>query len=450
MEEIKNKGFTPSYLKDNNSKTENIKKKNKSNSKNSKKIILIIIIILLLIVSICGVTFTINKNKYKKYYEFEEVMQKYGFDKVYDNGSANTEEKITKSEAVKIVVASVYNTSDIEGIASSPESEYSNAIWVEFAQKIGIITNTDVNSDNADEYATYADVIRYFSNAKIKVLKLNLDTEDKGIIKDINRYNIDEKFAILDMVNSEVITINTSKINARKKVFKGQVNEMVKNFVEKYNTITIKGEKLNINEEKIPSNSSEYPYTLISVDKTAYELEFDGKEDPNFKSPVKLFPEQKEYYYQIKNNTEGYYNYLLNIDYTTISEERMKKDLRKYMLFDLDDNVISQYVKYVKENKIKLSGDAKVQLPAIYYDGTYYRVRTKIEFKIESTNTDKNLLYRDLVANTDKIYSDEEYSFYIDTYMSNAVGNKTLYNCEKSFYDMLIKPLNSNIKLAGE
>ena len=124
---------------------------------------------------------------------------------------------------------------------------------------------------------------------------------------------MDEKFGILDMINSEVITVNTSKINARKKVFKGQVNEIVKNFVENYNTITIKGEKLNINEEKIPSNSNEYPYTVISVDKSAYELEFDGKEDQNFKSPVQLFPEQKKYYYQIKNNTEGYYNYLLNI-----------------------------------------------------------------------------------------------------------------------------------------
>ncbi|MDO4282019.1 MAG: hypothetical protein Q4D02_00095 [Clostridia bacterium] len=448
MEEIKssNKEFKPSYMKNDNQS----KKSKKRNIKSKKNIVIIIVIAIILVVAITGLVFLFNQNRYKGYYEFEAQMKNYGFDRVYDNGSANTKEKVTKSEAVKMVVSAVYNTSDIEGIASAPSSDYSNAIWVEFAQKIGIITTTDVNENNADDYATYADVIRYFSNAKNNVLKINLDTEDKGIVKDINQYNMDEKFGILDMVNNNIIILNPSKIKARKKVFKGQVNELVVNFVNQYNTITLKNEKLNINEDKIPENASEYPYTVISVDKEAYEVAFSGKEDPNFKSPVELFPDQKEYYYQIKNNTEGYYNYLLNIDYTTISEERLKKDLRKYLLFDLDDKIVKEYVEYVKTNRIKLSGTAKVQIPVIYYDGTYYRVRTKIEFKVDSANTTQNLLYRDLVDGNTKIYDQEEYSFYIDTYMSNSFGNKTLYNVEKSFYDMLIQPLNSNIKLAGE
>lgn len=447
MEEVKNSGikFTPSYKKNNDKNTEKVTKVDK------KKIIFISVLVVILIIVISLISIAISNIKYKKYYEFEEVIEKYGFDKMYDSKTANTKDKITKSEAVKMVVSSVYNTSDIEGISGgNVEEDYNNSMWVEFAQRMGIITTTDVNASNANEYATYSDIIRYFTNAKSKVLKLDLDTEDKGTVKDINRYNMDEKFGILDMVNSEVITKNTSKINARKNVFKGQVNEIIKNFVEKYNTITIQNEKLNINEDKIPANVNDYPYTVISVDKEAYEIEFSGKDNENFKSPVKLFKEQKEYYYQIKNNTENYYNYLLNIDYITISEERLKKDLRRYLLFDLNDEEVKKYVKYVKDNKIKLSGNAKVQLPAIYFDGTYYRVRTKIDFKVESSNTDKNLLFLDLISKKDKIYKDKEYSFYIDTYMSNAYGNKTLYNVQKSFYEMLAEPLKSKIEMAGE
>lgn len=447
MEEVKNSGikFTPSYKKNNDKNTEKVTKVDK------KKIIFLSVLAVILIIVISLISIAISNIKYKKYYEFEEVIVKYGFDKMYDSKTANTKDKITKSEAVKIVVSSVYNTSDIEGISGGNiEEDYNNSMWVEFAQRMGIITTTDVNASNANEYATYSDIIRYFTNAKSKVLKLDLDTEDKGIVKDINKYNMDEKFGILDMVNSEIITKNTSKVNARKNVFKGQVNEIIKNFVENYNTITIQGEKLNINEDKIPSNASEYPYTVISVDKSAYELEFSGKDTSGFKSPIELFSEQKEYYYQIKNNTENYYNYLLNIDYITISEERLKKDLRRYLLFDLDDETVKKYVRYVKDNKIKLSGNAKVQIPAIYFDGTYYRVRTKIDFKVESSNTDRNLLYGDLVDSREKVYKDKEYSFYIDTYMSNTFGNKTLYNAQKSFYDMLAKPQNIKIGLVGE
>ncbi len=447
MKEVENNGmkFTPSYKKNN-------KKRIEKNTKIDKKKIIFFIsfaVILILVVTIFSIV--ISNIKYKKYYEFEESIKKYGFDEIYDNKTANTKDKITKSEAVKIVVSSVYNTSDIEGISGgNVEEEYNNSMWVEFAKRMGIITTTDVNATNANEYATYSDVIRYFTNAKSKVLKLDLDTEDKGIVKDINKYNMDEKFGILDMVNSEVITKNTSKIKARKNVFKGQVNEIIKNFVENYNTITIQNEKLNINKDKIPVNESEYPYTVISVDKEAYEIEFNGKENKDFKSPVDLFKEQKEYYNQIKNNTEGYYNYLLNIDYITVSEERLKKDLRKYLLFDLNDEDVKEYVKHVKDNKIKISGSAKVQLPAIYFDGTYYRVRTKIDFVVESSNTEKNLLFLDLKNGNDKIYKDKEYSFYIDTYMSNAYGNKTLYNVQKGFYEMLAEPLKSKIEMAGE
>lgn len=443
--ENRNAGFEPSYMK------KNVEAKEKEKRKIPKKMIIWmgarLLIVLVISFAILMIT---NHFKYKEYRQFEQTMLSYGFDKIYDNGSANTGDKVTKSEAIKMVISALYNTSNIEGITTKPEKEYSNAIWVEYAQKLGIITETDVNENNADESATYSEVIRYFSNAKSKTLGLELDVEDHGNIKDINQYNMDEKFAILDMVNSKIITIHPEKLKARKKVFKGQVNELIKNFVETYNTITLEGEKLNINEEKKPSNADQYPYTVISVNKEVYEYDFAKEDEATFRSPLEVFPTQKEYFYQIRNNTENYYRYLVNIDYTTITEEKFKKDIKKYLLYDVEDETVHQYVKYVKDNRIKLTGDANVQIPIIYYDGSYYRVRVKITFKVESSLTNENLLYRDLVEGKTKKYSDKEYTIYMDTYMANVMNNKTLYHAERSFYEMLVDPKNSKIELAGE
>ena len=178
-----NKEFIPSYLRDKNSNIE--KKEVKKIDK--KKIIIFISILFIVLIAVTILTLLIQNKKYEKYVAYEESMRRYGFDKVYDNLSSRTQDKVTKSEAVKMVISAVYNTSDIEGLATTPKEEYSNSMWVEFGTRLGIITVTDVNSENADEYATYSDVIRFFSNAKVNVLKLNLDTEDKGIIRDINK-----------------------------------------------------------------------------------------------------------------------------------------------------------------------------------------------------------------------------------------------------------------------
>ncbi len=442
--DIQNKGFKPSYAQE---------KKNIDTSIDKKRIKWIIFIVILAVILIAGIIVTIqifNQRKYEDYIALEESMKKYGFDRMYDNGTANTSDMVTKSEAIKLVIATVYNKYDISGIASEPKEEYSNAIWVEFAQKLGVITTTDVNAENANDPATYSDMIRFFSNAKVKLLDLTLDVEDTGIVKDINQYNMDEKLGILDMVNSDVITIHTDKMNARNKIFKGQANELIINFAEKYNTITISGEKLNINREKIPQNASEYPYTVATVDKSVYEYAFFGKGGERFKLPIEVYADQKEYFYQIKKNVEEYYNTLINIDYQSINEEDLKKKVNQYLLFGMNEEALHEYVEYVKTNHIKLSGTAKIQMPILYFDGTYYRMRTKIELNIESAILHKNLLYGDLLKDQDVVYEEGSHVFYIDTYLSNAINNKTLYNEESSFIDMLCDQNDSFMKLAGE
>ena len=51
------------------------------------------------------------------------------------------------------------------------------------------------------------------------------------------------------------------KINGSKKLTKAKLNEMIINYVREYNTITVNGDRININKEKEPSNAYQYPYT---------------------------------------------------------------------------------------------------------------------------------------------------------------------------------------------
>lgn len=432
----------PAYAKKDEPIDKKIKKKKDKKALKSKITIIIVILSIVLIgLAIFGIISLVNYNKYKPYRVFEETVKSYGFDKVYNNQSADTSDSVTKSEAIKMVLSTVFNTSDISGFAGEPEEDnnYENAIWVEYAKFRGIISDSDINKDNANDKATYIEVIRYFTNAKTKILDKELNSAPNLKVKDLDKYKSDEQVAIEDMIANEIITINTKKIKGKSNVFKGQINEIISNFATKYNTITVNGEKVNINEDKMPSNKEQYPYTLASVDKSVYEKEFYVDDESNFKNPKELYTTKKEYYTQIQEIAEGYYNTILNVDYTTINYEDMKDTLLQYVLYGTEG--LEEYVNYVKENKIIIQGKSTVMFPTIYFDGLEYVVRMKLEFEIKSSDTKNNLLYMDPIANTENPvkYNNDTYTVYIDTKMGNAlIGSDALYNDNYTVVDLLL------------
>ena len=92
--------FVPSYKND----EERQKERKIKNRKYKIKMIIIIIISILAILGIVYLSYTLISSKYSKYEHFEEKMDIYGFSQVYDNGSAKTSEKVTKSEAIKMIL----------------------------------------------------------------------------------------------------------------------------------------------------------------------------------------------------------------------------------------------------------------------------------------------------------------------------------------------------------
>lgn len=436
--------FVPSYK--NEEERLKIRKEKDRKDKIRNTIAAIVVIAVIAVVGVLSYIL-INLN-YSKYEHYETKMKIYGFDRVYDDGSAKTREKVTKSEAIKMILSCVYNVPDIEGIAMSTEKTYSNAIWVEYAKKQGIVGQEEITEENADDIVKYQEVLVWFYNVKSKILQQTPDTEAKVEVKDINAYNADQRLAIYDLINSNVIVTNTKNINGNQKLFKGKLNELIVNFAEEYNTITVADARININDERLPSNVAEYPYTLSGISKDIYELDFINRGANGFILPVDFYAENKQYYAQIKDFAESYYTYLVNVDYNNITVEQMKRRLKKYALQEFDDNVLNEYVEYVKQNSIKLTGTAQAQLPCIYFDGQDYRVRMKIEMKVESSNTDTNLLFNDALSGNIE-YKEKEYTLYADIIMAKNENSDTLFVKEGTIETMLVKN-ESDIVNAGE
>lgn len=437
-------GFVPSYQDE----EERLRIRKEKDRKDRIKTIIISILVGIVVLVILVLGYTLLNVDYSKYEKYEEKMNIYGFSQVYDNGRANTKEKVTKSEAVKMVLSCLYNISSIEGIALPTEETYSNAIWVEYAIKQGIVSREEVNASNADDKVKYQEVLVWLYNIKAKVLNIEPDTAANFNIRDINAYNADQKFAIYDLLNSEVIIENTRRVDGNRKLYKGKLNELIVNFAEKYNTITVGNARININEDKIPENANMYPYTLASVQKDVYEIPFKNNGNEGVIYPIDYYKDNKEYYGQIKTYVESYYNTLLNVDYNNIKSSDFKRKIKKYVYDEIDDSKLSTYVEYVKNNHIKLTGTATAQMPCVYFDGENYRVRVKLEIKIESADTKDNLIYHDLEEGKTS-YTSDTITLYVDTIMQKTEASRTLFIKEGTINSITSKSSSSIVSKEG-
>ena len=382
----------------------------------SKKIYRLIILTVVIIVVALITTVIYTNFKYSRYIKFENDMNIYGFNNIYDNGSAKTNEKITKLEALKMTISSIYNYSDFNSFYFSEEQADDNA-FLDIMIDRGIIET----SEGFDKEIKYLDVLEYFVKAK----KIYLDEQLKdytGKIKGLSSYSLDKQAIVKDIVASEIVELQNESLPLNDVVVKGMLNEIVVNFVQKYNTITVNRDKININPEKLPANSNEYPYTLASVDKAVYEKENINVDD-DYKNSTEIFSKVKEEYLYIEEIVNNYLGTILNVDYTNIDETAFKNSIDGLSLFNITDTNYDEYFSYVKENKIQISGTAKVQFPAVYFDGLVYRVRTKINLNITNANTNVNLLFMDIGQLEDVKYEGSAIDTIVDIPLSRYYNN---------------------------
>jgi hypothetical protein len=318
----------------------------------------------------------------------------------------------------------IFNVNEVSEFVEE-DNEYLNASWVDFAKYEGI-TKEDINISNYNEKAKYIDVISYFENCKVKYLKEQPIKDTEVNLKDLTTYSAEEQTAIKDMVANGIIDLLSDNLKGGDNIFKGQLNELVVNYAEKYNTIAMEGDKITFDPEKMPSNAGQYPYILPDVDKYIYEIPLVKDYAPSFLTAKELYVYAKELYPQVKTYTEEVFNSVLNIDYRTITEESLSQKLEPYFVWPPSEYSIRDYVKYVKDNEIVIEGKSKLQVPIIYFDGMSYRTRLKLTFEIKHSKTKENLLYLDY---SDGLitYSKNSYDLLIDYYLSNKMGSNIMF-----------------------
>ena len=472
VKQVKKSNFVPSYQKakkeGNVEHSKNKKEKNSNKEKKLKSKITVIIISLLLIAIISVISLVVcNVLNKVNISDYDKLMDDYGFNALYNNNTSNPSEKVEKSEALKVIMSVALNTTDITEYMPTDmmyestkkettseetdsvnldelfgsidnlkknEEKYKTEYYVRYAMAINFFNKKEITEQNFSDKITYIDAIRYLSYAKTKILGKNLDVDNIPSFKNYESFNNEQKWVLADAVYNGIIKDSKSKFNGNEKLTKKQLNEMIINFVLKYNLITINDEKININEDKMPSNKNDFPYTLSSIKKDIYEIPI-CKVNENYKTPREIFSSIKTNYESINQIVENYYNTLLNIDYETISKEDIYSKLIPSTMYITTEEEINSYIEYVKANKIKVKGTAKVQNPVIYFDGENYRVRTKLTYNIESAEELKNIFFKDV----DTTYEKGEKVIYVDALFSTDDTLTNFYIVPTTIKDIIIK-----------
>ena len=94
-------GFVPSY----NNEEERLEEIEKNKKSYRIRVTLLSVVAVIVVATVIIVSYILANRNYSKYEKYEEKMDLYGFSQVYENGRCNTSDKVTKSEAVKMILA---------------------------------------------------------------------------------------------------------------------------------------------------------------------------------------------------------------------------------------------------------------------------------------------------------------------------------------------------------
>lgn len=411
-------------------------KKNKCKEKSILKRILIIatIVILCCLLSIC-IFYYCNLENIKN----EERITLLGFNEVYNNNKARFYEPVTKIEVLKMVFVATYNRLDIDNLPlnlSDCNSEEEK--WLKYCKAFRILLDDTVTLENCNQKVTLIELLTLINNARMNVL------EDKNAIdadlnySDLDIYSEKDKSTIAELVTIGILENNNKNINAYNEIHKKEVNNIIMKYILKYNTVTLDGYTVTIDEEKMPSNANDYPYIVEEVDKEVYEQNPIIQNNEMYYTPADFYEYQRKYYDHIVTTAEDYYNAILNVNYNDIAYDSFCEKIRSNAHGVLKTDAIERYIKYVKDNKIVITGKATAQLPIIYNDGVSCRIRMKLEFEVKESNVNENLLCFDDILGMKICYEKNKYTLYIDQEMGYVIDSYHVFAIQLPVYTFLL------------
>lgn len=375
------------------SKVKTVKKPKQKMLINRKSVYTYVILTVLILVIIVALYFLINVIVSSiKYGKYKSKMEYYQYAEMYNNKKANTMQNVTKSELVKLVICVFSNDTEVPEEYSN-KALYKNQPFVKYAETLGVVLKDEITENNESSKATLKEAYRY----------INYLYEGE--------------------------TYNTE---SGKKLTKGMLNKLLVEIIEKYKTVYYDNEsdvKIVSKKSDIPKNYEIYPYIIDSIPNEIYEIDFKIKDQNEYVNPRDMFKSDRYLYSNIDEMVTKYFNSILNVDYEKISDETFADSLYNLTVYGVSKEDVASYVKYVKDNKIKLEGSAKCLLPIIYGNGENAVVRLKINFKVINSNTNKNILFGDEYTNNNITYKGKSFEMYSDMEIGLLLNshNKRMY-----------------------
>lgn len=360
-------------------------KKEKNASKINKKIIVILTIsIVIIALVITGIIFVKKISSSEDYYS--EKLRILGFDVLFDE-----DEKITKLEAMKIAIAIYVNKTDIKDyayVSNSPDDER----WVEFAHYAYPLIESVITKENMYEEATISDLAMFLEYVKSYTVGEKFNTQSEVKLENYSYISsVFEEHALIKLVEDGIIE-NDGRF--KEIISMAELNKIVVKFIYK-NKVVLSDRSNELNIEK--KNDKLYPYTLSNIDKEIYKMPLKYKNEKGYKSPKDSYAELKRSYRLLTNTVNDGLSYFLNIDYNNIDEEEFSNKVFSLYYSDAyDEEKINNYIKFVKDNNIKIEGKAQIIEPVIYKDDKYVYARVKLTYKITNSNNLDNVIFGDI------------------------------------------------------
>lgn len=394
----------------------------KSRSKLIKIVLVLIITIVVITIASLIISRVVYQNKYKEYATKIESM---GLNQLYSDGKTNAYEYVTRGEAISMIIKGALNIESIEDYGFMPSETNPYLAYIEFSNYRNIVPELMIDESNINGEITRLELLKILGRAKEFYLGKELKSSDLRLkINGAHKLGETETLYLKDLVNTNVFN-NSGSIYEKTKVRRGEFNKAIYEFSVSVSSITDGTGEVETDKSKLPSNADQYPFILKGMDKTVYEKPFINQDKEEFESPNELFRHLKNSNDGIIKRVQNYMDLILNVDYNTIDEESIQKVASENFLYVKNSEIIGEYVNYIKEHKIKLSGDSKIYVPAIYYDGITYRIRLVVTFKIEEGDTLENVLLGDVLG--EKVTYLKDNSLIIDFPLENKAGSNELY-----------------------
>lgn len=199
----------------------------------------------------------------------------------------------------------------------------------------------------------------------------------------------------------------------------------------------------------LPSNYNEYPYIVYGIPKEAYERPFIYSDKFEVNPPINCFAKYSNAMERGASYASNYFDAILNVDYKNLNEQKFSKDVST-CLYYVPEEDIAEYIQYVKQNEIVLSGKGFAIPGTLYISDGFLYVRAILQFEVVSAKDMKNLLFGDMRFGLpdDVKYNSKSYTLYVDLPLT---GGPTIYDGEvrHDIYKLSYSPIVEGIHWYG-